>query len=62
MGQAFSVVVMVLCLAGALAALYQRQSGTDAATPPKTPRWWVAGLCSVALLVTVVVVTAYLQA
>jgi hypothetical protein len=57
-----AVIVTLLCLAGALAAVYQRRPRTEGASPSKPPTWWIAALCSVAVLVAVVVVTVYLQA
>jgi hypothetical protein len=56
-----AVVVILLCLTGAFAALFQRHPRIEGASPSKTPRWWVAALCSVALVIAVVVFTMYLQ-
>ena len=57
-----AVVVILLCLAGAFAALSARQSRTDEGGRSRHPWWQVAALCSVALGVAVVVLTVYLHA
>lgn len=56
------VVMVLLCLAGSLAALYQRRPQTAETSRMNPPAWWTVALCSTAVLIPAAVVTAYLQA
>jgi hypothetical protein len=57
-----AVVVTLLCLAGAFAALFRRGPRAEGAGVSRPPRWWIAALCSVTLVVAVIVLTVYLYA
>ena len=57
-----AAVVMLVLFAGAFAALLAQRSRVGRAGAPQTPWWRVAGFCSVALGLAVVVLAVYLQA
>jgi hypothetical protein len=54
-------VLIVLCLAGAFAALSARRTRTEEGGRSRPPWWQVAALCSVAVGVAVVVLSVYLR-
>ena len=57
-----AVVVILLCLAAALAALPVRQSRTEEGSR-RRPSWWqVTALCSIAFGVAVVILSFYRNA
>ena len=55
-----AVVVIILCLAGAFAALAGRQSRTEGVGPSKSTRWWILALCSAVCAVAVAVFILFL--
>ena len=54
-----AVVVIIVCLAGAFAALSERQSRTEGVDPSKSPRWRIVALCTDVFAVAVAVFTLY---